>query len=166
MTVRINADGTTATEFSIGIGGPTIRQGSATPTSNLGRDGDIYLRNGANPMQFRKADGAWLPLHQSTNFVRTTSPQGSAATISEIASYHGVVAGTNTETQLTLPTGFAGKQLIIKDEIGGGNITISPSGADEIEGGSELVITAPHGAVTAIFHNKWRVIRIIGGSVV
>lgn len=165
MVVKINADGTTASEFTIGIGGPTIRQGNAIPTNDIGANGDIYLRIGSTPIQFRKADGVWVPLREGMPFMRTSSSQGSTAIIPELSNYHGVTAGTNTATNLTLPSGFEGRQLIVKDEIGNGNINLAPAGPDVIEGGSTLSIDDPFGAVTLVFHSKWRVIRLLGASI-
>ncbi len=58
MVAKTNHAGTLASVFSIGKGGPTIRQGSSTPSSGVGVDGDVYLQNGT-PGVYLKTSGAW-----------------------------------------------------------------------------------------------------------
>lgn len=167
MTVKINSDGTTAPQFSIGIGGPTIRQGTSSPASSLGVDGDIFLQTGSSPSQYQKVGGVWVPVQLNPTFVRTTSPKGVTAIIPSDSDYHGVTTGTTGTTNLTLPAGQQGKELIIKDETGTANlISIYPGGTDQVEGGSSYAINALYGTITLIFHSgSWRLIRQIGGSI-
>lgn len=77
MSVYYNMAGTTSPSFKIGKDGPTIFQGSFTPSSdNLspyyvpGNQGDLFLRNGVGttPTVFVYQDGAWA---QRADWIQT-----------------------------------------------------------------------------------------------
>ena len=166
MTVKINADGTTAPGFSIGIGGPTILHGTTIPSPLLGVDGDVYLRHGDNPAQYQKVSGDWISFQQAPeDFIRASSPMGLTTIINIATDYHAITTGSATTTNLTLPTGYEGKQIIIKNETALSQaINISPTSGDTVEG-SGYRLAAAYASITLIFHSGWQMIRQIGAIV-
>lgn len=67
MTAYYNMSGTTSTSFKIGKGGPTLNQGSYTPSANelspyyvKANAGDLFIRTGSSPAIFVFNNNNWL----------------------------------------------------------------------------------------------------------
>ncbi len=93
MVAKTNSAGTLSNVFSIGKGGPTIRQGSGIPSSGTGSDGDVYLRYGTSGA-YIKSSGDWQLL--TPNALPLTG---------------GILTGTLSHQGLILTEGFAIDQV-------------------------------------------------------
>lgn len=160
MTVWNNLGGTTAPNFTIGKNGATLHQGTTAPSNATGKDGDIYVRTGASPGLFQKRSGAWVSVSEDT-FSRQAIINGATGTINDLATYVGVTGPWSAGASiLTLPSGFAGKQLTVKDESGQAEAhPITITGAT-IDGQPSYVISVNYGSVT-LSHSgtAWFVVR-------
>lgn len=58
MLVTSNLAGTSAPSFKLGKNGPTIFQGTASPTSSAS-EGDLYIQTGSTPAFFQFISGSW-----------------------------------------------------------------------------------------------------------
>jgi hypothetical protein len=112
--------------------------------------------------------GAGISVSSSTGFITITSAGPDLISTTGVTSsytatatdeYIGVYSESNVT--ITLPTGITGRVYIIKDEygIGGGRITIQPSGSEKIDNKSTYVISIPTQSVSVVFRGtQWRII--------
>lgn len=80
-------------------------------------------------------------------------------TASATDEYIGV--NSTTAVTVTLPAGTAGRVYTINDEhgTGFGKITITPTGADKINGSANYVIAVPYQSVSLVYNSSaWRII--------
>lgn len=97
MAVLVNTQGTTRPEFQLGLGGPSLLQGTGAPSGALGSDGDIYIQTGPPQRVFQKVSGFWLDLH-STSWSLVGAVQNVGSNSTKFAN-HGAI---NTETGITM----------------------------------------------------------------
>jgi hypothetical protein len=82
------------------------------------------------------------------------------ATASFTLSYnqHMVVATSAAIRAITLPPGIVGKEYVIKDGASSANVTITPDGAETIDGNSTFIIDQDFGALRIVWNgNTWAV---------
>lgn len=110
---------------------------TVTPTSGVGAEIVTISSSGVQPLAVR---------------IATTTPVTVSATTDDVISVQvpGPVA-----VAVNLPAGTTGKTFTIKDALGLASpatpITITPSGADTIDGAASAAINAPFGSLTLVF---------------
>lgn len=108
-----------------------------TPTTGTGANVITVSSSGISPVAVR---------------VATTTPVTVSATTDEVISVQvpGPVA-----VAVNLPAGVAGQVFTVKDGLGLATpvtpITITPAGADTIDGTASAIINVPYGALTMVF---------------
>jgi len=70
--------GTNGTNGTNGVDGKTVRNGSGTPSSGLGVDGDFYIDTAANAVYGPKTSGAW---GSSTSLIGPTGATGATGPV-------------------------------------------------------------------------------------
>ena len=115
---------------------------TVTPTVGTGANTVTISASGITPLAVR---------------IAVTTPVAVSSTTDEVISVQvpGPVAVT-----VTLPAGVAGKVFTIKDGLGLATpatpITITPAGADVIDGAATATVNAPYGALTLVFDgSQW-----------
>ena len=181
MNVIRRVDGTTVNRFTIALHGPTIWQGLTPPSNEDGEDGDLYVVQTEAGGFYSKVEGAWsLIIDDSGSQSRVETHRGvdlivSSGTLVVVVRNpytcdsidHTVDNLTITadndpgeETNVLLPDGPDGRQIIVKDEssiAGTYNVVISSS--DNIDGVAEQEITTSKGFLELVYSGgAWRVV--------
>jgi hypothetical protein len=110
---------------------------TVTPTTGTGANTITVSTSGINPVAVR---------------VAVATPVTVSATTDEVIS---VQVTPQVPVAVNLPAGVLGKVFTIKDGLGLSNnpnpITITPAGADTIDGAITAAISAPFGSLTLVF---------------
>lgn len=180
MNVVRRLDGTTVATFTIGLRGPTIWQGTTAPMTGDGKNGDLYVRQGATPSFYAKVNNVWTAIGVTTVFTRSTALRGVDLTVSSGDTMIAVLrnpyttdsmdvtidaddvtidADAGATTNLTLPTGVEGKTLTIKDESGlASTFSIVVTGSN-IDDTTTQTISTAYGLLELVYAGgAWRVV--------
>lgn len=110
---------------------------TVTPTAGVGAEVVTISASGINPVAVR---------------VAVATPIAVSATTDEVIS---VQVTPQAPIAVNLPAGVLGKVFTIKDGLGLANnpnpITITPNGADTIDGAVSATINSPYGSLTFVF---------------
>jgi len=144
-------EGTTATSFKIGKGGPTIYQGTANPvtsppSTNLG---DLYLRTGGTPGLWQYVGGQWSQISGETGYADIfngtsdwSGPTGGYYTITIPEATH--LQGVNPLVEAFDST--TGTYAVVTPDSlavdGSGNVTISVTSSPDNRFPGKIVISA------------------------
>lgn len=155
--------GTIASTFRIGKSGPTIKQGSGDPnaTEVAGSNGDLFIKHGASPRLFQRSNGRWID--PTAAFSSVLEVNGASAMIPEESDFV-YVATAAGNVSLTLPEGYTGKKLTIKDSSGtlisgARSITLAPREPSSIDGSPTLSITVDYTSISLVYAGgNWMII--------
>lgn len=110
---------------------------TVTPTTGTGANVITLSASGINPVAVRVAVATPIAVSATTDEVISVQVPGPVA------------------VAVTLPAGVLGKVITIKDGLGLSSnpnpITITPAGADTIDGAATATISAPFGSLTLVF---------------
>lgn len=110
---------------------------TVTPTTGTGANTITLSASGINPVAVRVAVATPVVVSATTDEVISVQVPGPVAVAA------------------TLPAGVVGKVFTIKDGLGlaapATPITITPNGADTIDGAATATIDAPYGSLTLVF---------------
>ena len=131
----------------------TILNGVGPPTAGIGNNGDFYIDTGNNAIYGPKAGGVWPA---GTSLIGPAGPPGPPASspLQRMATASPIVVQTTDEVinvsiigvktcQLPPAAPRLGKGLVLKDvagNFGTTNLTITPSGAETIDGLVSIVL--------------------------
>lgn len=154
--------GTIYSTFRIGKSGPTIKQGSGDPnaTTVAGSNGDLYIKHGASPRLFQRSDGRWVD--PATTFASVLTVTGVSTTIPEESDLV-VVSTSSGDVALTLPVGYQGKKITIKDTSGNliansRKITLTPQ-SSSIDGAASLEMSVDYTSISLTYAGgNWLII--------
>jgi len=110
---------------------------TVTPTTGTGANTITLSASGINPVAVRVAIATPVVVSATTDEVISVQVPGPVA------------------VAVTLPAGVTGKVITIKDGLGlaapATPITLTPNGADSIDGAATATINAPFGSLTLVF---------------
>jgi hypothetical protein len=177
-----NVVGTVANSFTVGQAGATFHQGTTVPATNLGENGDLYLRHGGSPDLYWKVLDTWINIdHNTATFTRGTVMAGTNVGTVSLSSVICIIRSQYTvdniditvdswnvkvdaapldTTYFVLPDSVEGRSIIIKDETGRPDIReVQISHPDLIDGAPYLSLTTERAFIEMIFTNgAWHVI--------
>lgn len=143
--VKTNVAGTTYGSFSIGKRGPTIYQGTESPSSGIGSTGDVYINNGSiAELYIKKVDG-WTRI--TKNPTSSISSDYFALPTDDVL----IVNTTSGNVSVMMPSPNPYTNLTIKKADSSSNhVEILPYASETIDGASNYTITASYGSITLV----------------